>query len=240
MPWRERLCLVRPSDNKGKRRKGDPEWGDPLWWHHQAGVLQSGADRWRGSCSLFETTSLHRQLGGGGGGGGVPLLLPGTVRDHPRVPAHPFRQLQWYGPASLQQSTCWVMRGHESERTERVTEEAQSQKVQSLRGYWSTLDVWTEMWTICGFLNWRKRKYFILSFVFWEEWSKDSEGAGKEDVSTEFDRWCRDVNMIWSILEIELYKSNMDSNKMVIWKSHVQDYIIAGKKECFLNNYFFN
>lgn len=60
--------------------------------------------------------------GGGGGSGGVPPPLPGTVADHPRVPAHPFGQLQWYGPASQQQSTCW---GHESERIGRVREEAQ-------------------------------------------------------------------------------------------------------------------
>lgn len=76
------------------------------------------------------------QLGssGGVGGGGVPPPLPGKVKDHPRLPAHPFGQPQWYGPASLQQNTCCVMRGHESERTERVKEEAQKQKVQSLRG----------------------------------------------------------------------------------------------------------
>jgi len=52
-----------------------------------------------------------------GGGGKVPPLLPGTVTDHPGVPAHPFGQLRWYGPTSLQRSTFWVMRGHESETT---------------------------------------------------------------------------------------------------------------------------
>lgn len=55
------FCLVKLADTMGKGKENDPEWGDPLWWHQQAVVPQCQADRWRGSCSLFET--LHRLLG---------------------------------------------------------------------------------------------------------------------------------------------------------------------------------
>lgn len=78
--------------------------------------------------------------------------LPGTVTDHPGVPAHPFRQLRWYGHASLQWSTFWVMRGHESERTGRARQEAQRQKAQSLRGYRRT-----QMWLLNrNVFGWRR------------------------------------------------------------------------------------
>lgn len=40
-----------------------------------------------------------RQLGGGGCG--VPPPLPGTVKDHPRTPAHPFRQHSGTAPPLL-------------------------------------------------------------------------------------------------------------------------------------------